>query len=70
LEYSLKEIENNYSNDLNKKKESTENIINQAIKIAGTGQMNAEILHKLPKYLEEIDKNSVLSIIKGFFFFC
>ena len=69
LEYSLKEIENNYSNDLNKKKESTENIINQAIKIAGTGQMNAEILHKLPKYLEEIEKNSVISRIKGFFSF-
>lgn len=69
LEYSLKEIEKNYSNDLNKKKELTEKLINQAIKIAGTGKMNAEILHKLPKYLEEIDKNSVLSRIKGFFSF-
>ena len=69
LEYSLKEIEKNYSNDLNKKKELTEKLINQAIKIAGTGKMNAEILHKLPKYLEDIEKNSVLSRIKGFFSF-
>ena len=69
LEYSLKEIEKNYSNDLNKKKELTEKLINQAIKIVGTGKMNAEILHKLPKYLEDIEKNSVLSRIKGFFSF-
>ena len=69
LEYSLKEIEKNYLNDLNKKKELTEKLINQAIKIAGTGKMNAEILHKLPKYLEDIEKNSVLSRIKGFFSF-
>ena len=37
--------------------------------MAGTGQINSEILHKLPKYLEEMGKNSVLSRIKGFFTF-
>ena len=68
LEYSLKEIEKNYSIDLDKKN-ATEKIINQAKKIAGTGQMNAKILHNLPKYLEQMEKNNVLSRIKGFFTF-
>ena len=69
LEYSLKEIEKMYANNTNKKKEATENIIKKAKEITGDGQINCEILHKIPEYLEQMDKNSVLSRIKGFFSF-
>ena len=31
--------------------------------------MNSEILHKIPEYLEQMDKNSIISRIKGFFNF-
>ena len=31
--------------------------------------MNSEILHKMPEYLEQMDKNSIISRIKGFFSF-
>ena len=69
LEYSLKEIEKTYANNLKIKEEFTEKILKEAKKLAGTGQMNSEILHKLPEFLEEMDKNTVLSRIRGFFTF-
>lgn len=69
LEYSLKEVEKTYANNLKKKEEFTEKILKEAKKIAETGKMDAEILHKLPEYLEEIGKNTVLSRVKGFFTF-
>lgn len=69
LEYSLKDIEKKYSNDLITKEELTEKILKQAKEIIGTGEMNVEILHKFPEYLEESQKNSILSRIKGFFSF-
>ena len=69
LEYSLKEIEKTYANDLKTKEELTEKILKEAKEIAGTGKMNAEILHKLPEFLDEMETNSVMSRIKGFFSF-
>ena len=69
LEYSLKEIEKKYANDLESKNKYAEEIIRQAKELTGTGQINAEILHKFPEFLEIIDKNSILSRIKGFFNF-
>ena len=69
LEYSLKKIETKYANDLESKSKYTEEIIRQAKELTGTGQINVEILHKFPEFLEIIDKNSVLSRIKGFFNF-
>jgi hypothetical protein len=69
LEYSLKEIEKTYANNLEKKVEFTEKIMKEAKNLVKTGKMNSEILHKLPEFFEEMEKNSVLSRIKGFFTF-
>ena len=69
LEYSLKEIEIKYLNDSNNKSEAIEDIIKKAKEITGDGLMNSEILHKMPEYLEQMDKNSIISRIKGFFSF-
>ena len=69
LEYSLKEIEKTYANNLEKKEEFTEKIMKEAKNLVKTGKMNSEILHKLPEFFEEMDKNSALSRIKGFFTF-
>ena len=69
LEYSLKETEKTYENNLQKKEEFEEKIIQEAKKLAGTGQMNSEILHKIPEYLEEMEKNTAFSRVKGFFTF-
>ena len=41
----------------------------EAKNLVKTGKMNSEILHKLPEFFEEMEKNSVLSRIKGFFTF-
>ena len=69
LEYSLKETEIKYANNLQKKEEFTEKILKEAKELAGTGQMNSEILHKIPEFLEEIGKNTAVSRVKGFFTF-
>ena len=69
LEYALREIEKTYANDFQKKENFTEEIIKQAKEIIGNGKMNSEILHKFPEFLANIDNNSFLSRIIGFFSF-
>ena len=69
LEYSLREIEKTYANDLEKKEKLTEEILKKAQEIVGTGKMNAEILHKYYEFLDSKDKNSFISRVKGFFNF-
>ena len=69
LEYTLREIEKTYVNDIQKKEKFTEEIIKQAKEIIGSGKMNSEILHKFPEFLNDINSNSVLSRIIGFFSF-
>ena len=69
LEYTLREIEKTYAKDLKKKENFTEEIIKKAKEIIGTGKMNSEILHKFPEFLKDVDNNSFLSRVIGFFSF-
>ena len=69
LEHSLREIEKTYANDLEKKEKLTEEILKKAQEIVGTGKMNAEILHNYYELLDNKDKNSFFSRVKGFFKF-
>ncbi len=69
LEYSLKDIEKTNQKNPKAILNLSEPIIKQAKLLVGAGQMNSEILHKIPEYLEQMDKNSIISRIKGFFNF-
>ena len=66
LEYSLREIEKTYANDLEKKEKLTEEILKKAQEIVGTGKMNAEILHNYYEFLDNKDKNSFFHELKDF----
>ena len=69
LEYRLREIEALTNISSNKKEEEINKIIQKAKEIMEDGKINAEILHKFPEYLDELNKGGVLSKIKGIFSF-
>lgn len=69
LEYRLREIEALSNISINEKEEKINNIIQKAKEIMNDGKINAEILHKFPEYLDELNKGGVISKIKGIFSF-
>ena len=69
LEYRLIEIESSSNIEPNKKEEQINTIIQKAKEIIGNDKINSEILHKIPEYLEELNKASLRSKYKGIFNF-
>ena len=67
LEYRLEEIESSSNIEPNKKEEQINTIIQKAKDILGNEEINSEILHKLPEYLKELNKASVISKYTGIF---
>ena len=67
LEYRLIEIESSSNIEPNKKEEQINTIIQKAKEIIGNDKINSEILHKIPEYLEELNKASLRSKYKGIF---
>ena len=56
LEYRLREIEALTNISSNKKEEEINKIIQKEKEIMEDGKINAEILHKFPEYLDELNK--------------
>lgn len=69
LEYRLQEIESSSNIEPNKKEEQINIIIQRAKDIIGNDIINSEILHKIPEYLEELNKASTISKHAGIFSF-
>ena len=69
LEYRLIEIESSSNIEPNKKEEQINTIIQKAKEIIGNDKINSEILHKIPEYLEKLNKVGLKSKYKGIFNF-